>query len=75
MTAASTPRENLGWIARIIGASARNPLLVIVFVVAATAWGVVSLRQAPLDAIPDLSDVQVIVFTEWMGQSLSLIHI
>src|SRR5260370_41347625 len=41
---------------------------------AGTAWGVVSLRQAALDAIPDLSDVQVIVFTEWMGQSPNLVE-
>jgi copper/silver efflux system protein len=66
--------ESLGWIARIIAASARNPFVVILFVAAATAWGVVSLRQAPLDAIPDLSDVQVIVFTEWMGQSPNLVE-
>jgi Cu(I)/Ag(I) efflux system membrane protein CusA/SilA len=66
--------ENLGWIARIIGASARNPLLVVLLVAVATAWGVVSLEQAPLDAIPDLSDVQVIVFTEWVGQSPNLVE-
>jgi Cu(I)/Ag(I) efflux system membrane protein CusA/SilA len=71
---ASTPADGPGWIARLIAASARSPLLVILFVVAATAWGVVSLRQAPLDAIPDLSDVQVIVFTEWMGQSPNLVE-
>jgi Cu(I)/Ag(I) efflux system membrane protein CusA/SilA len=74
MKVASTPPDRLGWIARIIGASARNPVVVILSVVAATAWGVVSLRQAPLDAIPDLSDVQVIVFTEWMGQSPNLVE-
>ena len=67
-------RPRLGFIARIIAASARSPLVVILLVVAATAWGVVSLRQAPLDAIPDLSDVQVIVFTEWMGQSPDLVE-
>jgi Cu(I)/Ag(I) efflux system membrane protein CusA/SilA len=71
---AGTEPESLGWIARIIGASARNPLLVILLVIAATAWGIVSLRQASLDAIPDLSDVQVIVFTEWMGQSPNLVE-
>ncbi len=43
-------------------------------VAAFAAWGWVSLRQAPLDAIPDLSDVQVIVFTEWMGQSPDLVE-
>jgi len=68
------PPEKLGWIARLIAASARAPFVVILFVAAATAWGVVSLRRAPLDAIPDLSDVQVIVFTEWMGQSPDLVE-
>jgi copper/silver efflux system protein len=37
-------------------------------------WGWLSLVASPLDAIPDLSDVQVIVFTEWMGQSPDLIE-
>ncbi len=73
MKIADTP-ESPGWIARLIAVSARNPFVVILFVVAATAWGVVSLRQASLDAIPDLSDVQVIVFTEWMGQSPNLVE-
>jgi Cu(I)/Ag(I) efflux system membrane protein CusA/SilA len=61
-------------IARIIGASARRPFLTMLFVAALAAWGWVSLKQAPLDAIPDLSDVQVIVFTEWMGQSPDLVE-
>ncbi len=74
MKVANAPPESSGWIARIIAASARSPFVVILLVVAATAWGVVSLRQAPLDAIPDLSDVQVIVFTEWMGQSPDLVE-
>ena len=74
MKSTSTSPESPGLIARIIAASARNPFVVILFVAAATAWGVVSLRQAPLDAIPDLSDVQVIVFTEWMGQSPNLVE-
>ncbi len=63
-----------GWIARIIAASAHRPFLTILLVVALAAWGSVSLRQAPLDAIPDLSDVQVIVWTEWMGQSPGLVE-
>ncbi len=74
MTSASKSPGNPGWIARLIATSASNPFVVILFVVAATAWGVVSLRHAPLDAIPDLSDVQVIVFTEWMGQSPDLVE-
>ena len=64
----------LGPIARVIGASARRPFLTIVLVAALAAWGWISLQRAPLDAIPDLSDVQVIVFTEWMGQSPDLIE-
>ena len=52
-----------GWIARVIAA-----------VLAAAAWGWVSLQRTALDAIPDLSDVQVIVFTEWMGQSPNLVE-
>jgi Cu(I)/Ag(I) efflux system membrane protein CusA/SilA len=63
-----------GLIARLIATSARRPLLTILFVAALSAWGWVSLRSAPLDAIPDLSDVQVIVFTEWMGQSPDLVE-
>jgi Cu(I)/Ag(I) efflux system membrane protein CusA/SilA len=70
---AQAPAGN-GVIAKIIAWSARAPVLVIGAVVALTAWGWVSLRRAPLDAIPDLSDVQVIVFTEWMGQSPNLIE-
>jgi copper/silver efflux system protein len=63
-----------GSIARLIGASARRPFLTIVLVAALAAWGWISLQRAPLDAIPDLSDVQVIVFTEWMGQSPDLVE-
>src|SRR4051794_28979530 len=66
--------KRLGWIASIIGASARRPFITVLFVAALSAWGWVSLQRAPLDAIPDLSDVQVIVFTEWMGQSPDLVE-
>ncbi|HTQ04242.1 MAG TPA: CusA/CzcA family heavy metal efflux RND transporter [Polyangiaceae bacterium] len=58
----------------MIAACARKPLVTILFVAALGAWGWVSLKRAPLDAIPDLSDVQVIVFTEWMGQSPDLVE-
>jgi len=72
----SSPSENTsrGFISRLIAASAHRPLLTILFVAALSAWGWVSLQHAPLDAIPDLSDVQVIVFTEWMGQSPDLVE-
>ncbi len=72
--AMTEPAPRLGWIARVIAASAHRPFLTILFVIVLSAWGVVSLRDAPLDAIPDTSDVQVIVFTEWMGQSPDLVE-
>jgi Cu(I)/Ag(I) efflux system membrane protein CusA/SilA len=66
--------EHTGWIARLIAASARRPWFTLLCVAALTAWGWVSLKRAPLDAIPDLSEVQVIVFSEWMGQSPDLVE-
>jgi copper/silver efflux system protein len=59
---------------RIIEYSARNRFLVILLVAFATAAGVWSLRTSPLDALPDLSDVQVIVFTDWPGRSPDLVE-
>jgi Cu(I)/Ag(I) efflux system membrane protein CusA/SilA len=67
------PREH-GLIARVIAACARRPFMTILAVAAASVWGWVCLQRAPLDAIPDLSDVQVIVFSEWMGQSPDLVE-
>src|SRR6195256_4651758 len=61
-------------IERIIGASARNPFLVVVFVILGIAGGIYALYQTPLDAIPDLSDVQVIVYTDWEGRSPDLVE-
>ncbi len=49
--------------------SIRNRFLVLVAAVLLTGWGIVSVRETPLDAIPDLSDVQVIVKTSFPGQS------
>src|SRR2546427_10842340 len=59
---------------RIIEYSAHNRFLVILLVFFATAAGVWSLYMSPLDAIPDLSDVQVIVFTDWPGRSPDLVE-
>ncbi|MEQ1844289.1 MAG: CusA/CzcA family heavy metal efflux RND transporter, partial [Nitrospira sp.] len=61
-------------IARLIEGSARNPVLIILCVVLLAGWGLWALFQVPLDAIPDLSDVQVIVYTEWQGRSPTLIE-
>ncbi|QXX76631.1 efflux RND transporter permease subunit [Methylovirgula sp. HY1] len=55
-------------IARLIGWSARNLILVFVGTAFAVGAGLYALRTLPLDAIPDLSDVQVIVYTEFPGQ-------
>ena len=56
---------------RIIAASARNPFLTIFTVVALALWGYYCMRHIPLDAVPDLSDTQVILFTEWPGSLTS----
>jgi len=61
-------------IARVIEASARRPFMTIIFALVAGVWGYYSLRNAPLDAIPDLSDTQVIIFTEWPGRSPDLVE-
>lgn len=58
----------------LIAFSARNWLLTLMLVAAAAFWGYRSLIHAPLDAVPDLSDVQVIVFTEWEGRSPDLVE-
>jgi Cu(I)/Ag(I) efflux system membrane protein CusA/SilA len=61
-------------LARLIEACARRPLLVLLSVGLLTLWGILALRSTPLDALPDLSDTQVIVFTEWMGRSPNLVE-
>src|SRR5438552_2504648 len=66
------PRETL--IERVITASARNKFLVFIFTFFAIAAGIHGLRNTPLDAIPDLSDVQVIVYTNWEGRSPDLVE-
>src|SRR5438874_1440705 len=61
-------------IERIIEASARNKFLIFIFTVFAIAGGIYGLMKVPLDAIPDLSDVQVIVYTDWEGRSPDLVE-
>lgn len=63
-----------GPLEKLINFSARNTLLTLLLVLAAAFWGYRSLSTAPLDAIPDLSDVQVIVFTDWPGRSPDLVE-
>ncbi|MGX1097394.1 efflux RND transporter permease subunit [Amorphus sp. MBR-141] len=61
-------------IARLIGWSARNLVLVFVGTVFAVAVGLYALKTLPLDAIPDLSDVQVIVYTDYPGQAPQVVE-
>ena len=61
-------------IARLIGWSARNLVLILFATAIAVAGGVYSLRTLPLDAIPDLSDVQVIVLTDYPGQAPQVVE-
>lgn len=61
-------------ITKIIEFSARNKFVVFLLVFFLIGWGYWSLKKTPLDAIPDLSDTQVIIFTEWPGRSPDLIE-
>src|SRR5512136_1508107 len=54
---------------RVIEWSLRNRFLVICGVLVLIGWGLRSLRHTPVDAIPDLSENQVIVFADWPGRS------
>jgi len=56
-------------IEKIISISLRNRVLVLLIALGVFAWGIHSVRISKIDAIPDLSENQVIVFTEWMGRS------
>ena len=59
---------------RIIEWSLRNRFIVLAITAALFVWGAFSVKNNPVDAIPDLSENQVIVFTEWMGRSPQLIE-
>jgi len=54
---------------KLIEYSLRNRFLVIAFSVAVAVWGIWALQRTPIDAIPDLSENQVTVFTDWPGRS------
>jgi Cu(I)/Ag(I) efflux system membrane protein CusA/SilA len=61
-------------IAAIIRWSVHNRMLVLLIALILSGWGINSLRQIPLDAIPDLSDVQVIVRTTYPGQAPQVVE-
>src|SRR6266851_7866408 len=54
---------------RLIEISLRNRFLVVALWIGIAGWGLWAMLRAPIDAIPDLSDNQVIVFTDWSGRS------
>ena len=61
-------------IAKLIGWSARNLVLILFATAVAVAAGIYAIRTLPLDAIPDLSDVQVIVLTDYPGQAPQVVE-
>ncbi|MGD9604349.1 MAG: efflux RND transporter permease subunit, partial [Gammaproteobacteria bacterium] len=61
-------------IARLIGWSVANRLLVLLLAGFAMAWGLWSVRHTPIDALPDLSDVQVIIRTTYPGQAPQIVE-
>src|SRR5216683_5426616 len=61
-------------IARLIDASVRNAVIVVLVTVFAIGAGIWALLHTPLDAIPDLSDTQVIVYTEFPGQAPQVVE-
>jgi Cu(I)/Ag(I) efflux system membrane protein CusA/SilA len=61
-------------IARLIRWSIQNRFLVLVMAVFVTAWGLYSVSQTPVDALPDLSDVQVIIKTSFPGQAPQVVE-
>ncbi len=59
---------------KLIELALRNRFIVLLISAALFMWGIYSMKQNPIDAIPDLSENQVIVFTEWMGRSPQVIE-
>ena len=61
-------------LAKLIRWSIENRLLILILSILLTVWGTISLKQTPLDAIPDLSDVQIIIHTNFPGQSPQVVE-
>ncbi len=61
-------------IAKLIRLSIANRPLIVILAVLLAAWGIYSLRQTPVDALPDLSDVQVIIKTTFPGQAPQVVE-
>ena len=58
----------------IIDFSLKNKFIVLLGTIALLFGGIYALKNIPLDAIPDMSDVQVIVYTEWPGQAPQIVQ-
>src|SRR5579862_8623394 len=58
----------------IIDFSLKNKFIVLLGTIGLVVGGIYALKNIPLDAIPDLSDVQVIVYTEWPGQAPQIVQ-
>jgi len=54
--------------------SLKNKFIVLLTTIGLVLGGVVAVRTIPLDAIPDLSDTQVIIYTEWPGQAPQIVQ-
>lgn len=61
-------------ISKVIEAAIRNRFIVLMIAAALVIYGAYALKTTPVDAIPDLSENQVIIFTEWMGRSPQIIE-
>lgn len=59
---------------KLIEWSLRNRFIVLALSIGLFVWGAFAIQKNPIDAIPDLSENQVIVFTEWMGRSPQLVE-
>ena len=59
---------------RIIGFALKNRIIVLLAAAGITAYGIYAVKTTPVDAIPDLSENQVIIFTEWMGRGPQIIE-
>src|SRR5260370_24738540 len=67
-------QHSLTMLQRVIDFSLKNKFIVLLGTLALALGGIYAVRNIPLDAIPDLSDVQVIIYTEWPGQAPQIVQ-
>ncbi len=61
-------------VARIIRLSASHPILTVIAILSIVGFAIFAIQKQPLDALPDLSDTQVIVAADWVGRSPNLVE-